>query len=237
MPTMSTSDDIPGCRRTTTCACEPRRTSVRSSARGHRFVHDLPKIPRARVSRRGGPPKGRHLRCTRLPRNMPFHSCRSCPGLTSGPRNSRRSRSAWAGNRTAPARRLACRRKLDRKSRSGPFVLDRSTLFVAHLAGRTVKNAGPSDAGGANRTCCSATPAICDARLDVDASAIEVRQASGHAQLPALQCAPPQATPQVPQFKSSAFRSTHDWLPQIERPHGQQFEVGQPYNTQAPATQ
>jgi hypothetical protein len=60
----------------------------------------------------------------------------------------------------------------------------------------------------------------------------------GHVQLPALQCAPPaQATPQAPQFKSSAFRSTHDWLPQIESPHGQQFEVGQPDNTQAPATQ
>jgi len=60
---------------------------------------------RARVSRRPRTLIGRHLRCRRLPRNMPFHSCRSCPGLTSGPRNSRRSRSAWAGNRTAPARR------------------------------------------------------------------------------------------------------------------------------------
>lgn len=50
----------------------------------------------------------------------------------------------------------------------------------------------------------------------------------GHAQLPALQRAPsPHTTPQAPQFKSSAVRSTHDSRPQSENPHGQQMGYGQ----------
>ena len=67
----------------------------------------------------------------------------------------------------------------------------------------------------------------------------------GHAQLRALQCAPPpQATPQAPQFKSSAAKSAHERLPQVEKPRGQQTPPGatvphplQPKSAQMPSAQ